>query len=667
MSSALISLKKLLIANSLLCALLSFAACRNIVSPAAAAIFLPALAASVFIDAFGWKRPPRYLLNLVSVIAVGSAMALVRIDSVIETFLSAVLLLTAVKMLEDKRARDHVQIVILSVITIVSAAALTFRPEFVMYYIVMSVLIAQGLLLSTLFSKAPEMVFNRKEALCLCRRALAIWLMMLPVCAALFFAAPRARAALTMPGYGAGDTTASGFVDRVTHGLIGRIQESNEIAFRAETPRVAANDLYWRGLTLSVFDGNEWRARQIRGPRHVDYAASGNHVRQEIFLEQGQFRVLFALDKPLTLDKIDFIYASDGVFLRSNRRMTRQLSYGAVSAVSAVMRPNDAAFDKEPYLSLPPGFSPPLRDLTDGLTQGLDERSKISAIQGYLSPPAFSYSLDNLPVSDNALEEFVLDIKKGNCEYFASAMAVMCRMAGIPSRLVAGYRGGYYNVSGEYYIVRQKNAHAWVELWDSAEKAWRRRDPTPPDESVEISLRQRETGRFAMYLDLLSLRVSQLIVEYGGDEQMELIERFKGFLLNPGASFQSAAGNMKDTLRRRALPIFAVMIVLIAVLLAMRAGRFSKRSPEAALLRDFLSATSRRGFTKRPDEGLEEFANTIPETDARELRELAWRFVVAFEQDYYRDRPMTAAKLSELKEIVQQIKRASKNSSNDLL
>lgn len=87
-----------------------------------------------------------------------------------------------------------------------------------------------------------------------------------------------------------------------------------------------------------------------------------------------------------------------------------------------------------------------------------------------------------------------LENPKGNCEYFATAMALIVRQAGIPTRLVAGYRVGEHNALGDHWIVRKKNAHSWVEVWiddDSAEPVggsaarrghWARFDPTPMTE-----------------------------------------------------------------------------------------------------------------------------------------------------------------------------------------
>jgi len=84
--------------------------------------------------------------------------------------------------------------------------------------------------------------------------------------------------------------------------------------------------------------------------------------------------------------------------------------------------------------------------------------------------------LKNLPKGDNPVEDFLFKKKSGNCEYFATTMALMLRIKGIPSRVVGGFKGGTYNSFGNYYIVRASDAHLWVEAWINGQ--WIRFDPS---------------------------------------------------------------------------------------------------------------------------------------------------------------------------------------------
>jgi hypothetical protein len=92
----------------------------------------------------------------------------------------------------------------------------------------------------------------------------------------------------------------------------------------------------------------------------------------------------------------------------------------------------------------------------------------------------YTYTLDFVGRSpNNPIEDFLFRYRSGQCEYFASSMVLMLRSQGIPARLVTGFLGGEYNPFEGYYIVRENNAHAWVEAWQNG-VGWRIFDPTPP-------------------------------------------------------------------------------------------------------------------------------------------------------------------------------------------
>jgi len=75
------------------------------------------------------------------------------------------------------------------------------------------------------------------------------------------------------------------------------------------------------------------------------------------------------------------------------------------------------------------------------------------------------------------LAYFLFTRKQGHCEYFASAMTVMLRTAGIPARLATGFQSGVYNPITDFWLVRASDAHAWVEAWIPG-RGWTTFDPT---------------------------------------------------------------------------------------------------------------------------------------------------------------------------------------------
>ena len=123
-------------------------------------------------------------------------------------------------------------------------------------------------------------------------------------------------------------------------------------------------------------------------------------------------------------------------------------------------------------------LGPVARDWTAG---AVSDAARLDAIAARLG--AFGYSLDvRLDPRRDPVVDFLLRRREGHCELFASSMVLLARTLGIPSRVVAGYRGGESNRSFGYRVVRERNAHAWVEAW--VDGRWQTFDPTPVVEDM---------------------------------------------------------------------------------------------------------------------------------------------------------------------------------------
>jgi hypothetical protein len=134
---------------------------------------------------------------------------------------------------------------------------------------------------------------------------------------------------------------------------------------------------------------------------------------------------------------------------------------------------------------------------------------------------SYSYTLDFRGRSnENPIEEFLFRYRTGQCEYFASSMVLMLRSQGIPARLVTGFLGGEYNPFEGYYIVRDSNAHAWVEAY-LPDAGWRTFDPTPP-------AGRPATGKEGSWLlaqqawDYLLFRWDRYVLTFGLYDQLRL-------------------------------------------------------------------------------------------------------------------------------------------------
>ena len=275
--------------------------------------FMALLITSFFIEWRGWPHPPRFWVNLAAVAALLVIFSRVRYNYIIEALMEALLLMVAVKMLEDKRSRDYIQIALLGLIALLGYAMLSMEKAFIVYCFGMAWVLALTLLLSTWLDKEPGARLSLRELRQVVGRAAALFGMMLPICLLLFFILPRAAAPLwgARGQYGAFST---GFSDQVRLGETSAIQTDERLAFRAAMPPVPPRMLYWRGTVLDVFQGNVWLASR-GGFRKDDFSPEEGAliVRQEISLEAGNRGYLFTLDRPLSVSGVGFTSNGDGV------------------------------------------------------------------------------------------------------------------------------------------------------------------------------------------------------------------------------------------------------------------------------------------------------------------------------------------------------------------
>ncbi|OFZ66003.1 MAG: hypothetical protein A2V79_03160 [Betaproteobacteria bacterium RBG_16_56_24] len=107
---------------------------------------------------------------------------------------------------------------------------------------------------------------------------------------------------------------------------------------------------------------------------------------------------------------------------------------------------------------------------------GIDEILVGSALS-YFRQQGFQYTLEPPLLGVNSVDDFLFETRQGFCEHYASTFVFLMRAANVPARVVTGYLGGEFNDYGNYYIVRQSDAHAWAEVW-LAGQGWVRVDPT---------------------------------------------------------------------------------------------------------------------------------------------------------------------------------------------
>jgi transglutaminase-like putative cysteine protease len=285
----------------------------------------------------------------------------------------------------------------------------------------------------------------------------------------------------------------TGLSDEMAPGSISELYIDDSPAFRVEfdgeTPDQA--DLYWRGPVLWRFDGRVWRRLPgtQQGPQRLPQAGPGA-LSYRVQLEPHERRWLFALDHPVA--------APEGARLTrdfeliAERPVTTLSAYRATSQPGFVDMPTLSPALRQVALYLPDGSNPRTRDFARQLRrEHASDRALIDAVLRWFNTEPFFYRLDAPPLGRNGADEFLFDLRTGYCEYYASAFAVLMRAAGIPTRVVTGYQGGFRHRGGDYLLIRHSDAHAWNEVWLPG-SGWVRVDPTAAVSPARISQGARD-------------------------------------------------------------------------------------------------------------------------------------------------------------------------------
>lgn len=364
----------------------------------------------------------------------------------------------------------------------------------------------------------------------------------------IFFTIPRVSAGFGQKGSGEGLRT-SGFSETVDLGMIGPIKRDPGIVMRVELPdRTGAqmDRFYLRGMAFDRYDGKSWTTRLshrralAESPagtftvRHVSSRSPrplGQIIRQTILLEALDTAVLFAAPYPESISGQFLAIQSDptgAIYLPFPA--SARLEYTVYSRPTPVA-PADLQFQPAVYtevfaqhfLQLPES-SERVGALAQEITRSKTSAyEKAQAIEAYLSRN-YRYSLDiSRGVQTRPLEEFLFERKTGYCEHYATAMVVLLRSVGVPARLVTGFLATEWNEYGNYYVVRQRDAHAWVEV-HLPNSGWVTMDPTP---AVSETVGNSQWFALSRVIDTLRLRWNRFFVQYNAADQLAVVRGLK--------------------------------------------------------------------------------------------------------------------------------------------
>ncbi|MGH9559442.1 MAG: transglutaminase TgpA family protein [Bryobacteraceae bacterium] len=558
--------------------------------------------------------------------------------------------LAVIKVLTARTARDFAYVKAIAVLELLAAAILPASASF-FAYLALFLLLAIATFASGEVRRAAQSrgAVVRAGLRGFSRRlgALSAFLFLgiLAMTTGMFFILPRtARAALER--FVPERYHLPGFSNSITLDEIGEIKKSSAPVMHIQS---YADDgpmnVRWRGGTLTRFDGQRWDNPpepdiELPVERGVLTINNRPHPRRgarpartmiyTVRLNDIAAGTLFIAGVPQTIS-IGLPYVrltSSGSFEVTPAVGMNGFTYGVYSFIedADALEPPTGR-DREDLLELPP-LDPRIPALARKMSAGApNDAREARQIESHLRHD-YGYTLDLLstPVAD-PLTNFLFVRKKGHCEYFASAMAVMLRTLGIPSRVVTGFQSGVYNPITHQQVVRASDAHSWVEAWIDG-RGWTTFDPTPPDPHAAGT---GVMARLSMLFDAAGQFWQDWVVSYDLDRQIALASRMDESARRMRFGWFGAAGaRIKNWARAGSayLPEAAVgagLAILLALygstLMRWWRGRLRVRrlvrgegeASDATLLYErMLAALAKRGIQKPSWLTPVEFARVIP-------------------------------------------------------
>ena len=451
----------------------------------------------------------------------------------------------------------------------------------------------------------------------------------------------------------------TGFTDRVFLGHFGTLRRSSARVLRLRPdrpPRSAelAPAVYIRGAAFDRFDGRGWstvppdrilvrRSGATLFFPALEDKASGSFYDLEIY--PLQFSVVFTAGIPWMIDGIsDTVWFDHTDSVRAASSFTAGVKYRIYDAFRAVW-PTELAAELHARalgsaLETPEDPEGRAAALVARWTKGIEgPAGKAEAVVTHLRRE-YSYST----YSDGrltSLPDFLFKTRKGNCEYFATAAAILLRHAGVPTRLVTGFRASEWNEWGRFYDVRQSQAHAWVEAYLPG-RGWTLYDATPGETGLSAAADEM-ARRVQRWLDAAQARWYRDVIGYDQYAQRDTLLRM---------SFLRAFGGLRAALERslRALlPITAGLALLVWALRLLpgwlRRGDEYERAERAL---------ARAGLVRRPWQTPLEFSREV-QSARPELSELS-ELVEAHYQARYAGLEPDAQRRRRLRDALRKLK-----------
>jgi protein-glutamine gamma-glutamyltransferase len=618
-----------------------------------------------------------------------------------------VLFTMVVKLFSVRRDRDHLYLAVLAFLMVLASAVLTVDSVFLAafsLFLLLAVTTFISLEMRRSAAAATGHVRGASPARRRFGRALSATGALLVAgillfSTLIFFVLPRTSIRY-LSQFAPRNDLVSGFSDDVRLGQIGEIKLSNAVVMHVQIvgDPGGAYDLLWRGTTLTDFDGSRWtqrasarytlqpqfgefyvgrEVRRLATARGERLLPPGGPLRYRVLMEPigtnvfflgGETEILAGNYRLLGLGEGNTLMNFDRGRIIARYEVTATLPQPDPESLRRAVAPPRASR----YLELP-SLDPRVLQLAREVTAEADNPyDRAAALEQHLKT-RYGYTLQ-LPASgrEDPIAHFLLERREGHCEYFASAMAVMLRALGIPSRMVNGFRTGEFNDLTGSYIIRARDAHSWVEAYFPGQ-GWVAFDPTPPD---PVPPKYPYWSRMLLYVDAAREFWREWVVNYDFGHQrtlgqqlnvrgQEMAVNTRGWFRDQHRNLVQRARQLRDDVLEAPLAwsftaagILALLLLLVnlrrlwRMLQSARRARRPGTRPGAAASIWYARLTrwlARRGWRRAPAQTPQEFVASVG--DPR-LRGPLAEFTRHYEQARFGASPEAAERLPELYEEI---------------
>jgi transglutaminase-like putative cysteine protease len=429
----------------------------------------------------------------------------------------------AIKSFDLKEPWDHLQVYFVALLQLIIASEIMYSVTFGFLFVLFLVFFVTAIVFAHFMKEGAILRVDLKKPI------LYISLLTLIITVVFFISIPRISGGIWSKGH-VKSIKSVGFSEKVHLGSFGAFKLDPTVIMRVELDPLVPGPYYWRGMTLDYFDGTSWISTLMKTRRVIKKSeeefvvqpSSEDTVTQQIMLEPIDSDIIFGLNR---------VGSIKGTFRRLEKdpatslfvwkKRSKRIQYTARSNVDETIPVKSIEIRYwERYMHIPDSLRGKIKTLTETIlkeegAEHLPDLQKAKAIERYLRDN-YRYSLYVKAPDDNTnpIIYFLFQSKTGFCEHYATAMTLMLRSAGIPARVVTGFLGGELNTYGDYIIVRQSNAHSWVEAVIGG--SWRRFDPTP-------SVLVQPPSTFALHLDMLGLIWNRYVIAFSLADQKEIV------------------------------------------------------------------------------------------------------------------------------------------------